>query len=388
MDMYLVKAHSIPSERAMNIPLAKPDITDLERRYVLEVLATPYLSLGPRLEDFEKRLASYAGVKHAVAVNSGTSALHLIVKALGIEDGDEVITTPFSFIASSNCILFERARPVFVDIEPLSLNIDPRLVEKDIGPNTRAILAVDVFGHPAQWDRLTALAKEYNLSLIEDAAEALGSEFRGQKCGSFGNASVFAFYPNKQITTGEGGAVLTCDDTIDELCRSMRNQGRSNGNSNGDGWLQHSRLGFNYRLSEINCALGIAQLERVEEILSARQRVAGLYNERLEGLTSLRVPAIAPGVRMSYFVYVVHLSDDYAREDRDQIIRKLRVRGVNCSDYFTPIHLQPVYRALGYREGDFPVTEAISARTIALPFYNGLREEEIDYVVSHLKELL
>ena len=348
------------------------------------MLSTPDLSLGPRLAEFEKRLANYAGVKHAVAVNSGTSALHLVVRALEIGEGDEVITTPFSFIASANCILFEHARPVFVDIEPLTLNIAPNLVEKAITPRTKAILAVDVFGHPAQWDQLSALAEAYRLRLIDDSAEALGSEYHGRKCGSFGDAAVFAFYPNKQITTGEGGAVLTGNDAVAKLCRSMRSQGRSEG----DGWLQHSRLGYNYRLSDINCALGIAQLERIEEILSSREMVAKLYDERLEGLPQVRAPRIARGVKMSYFVYVIRLSDDYASEDRDKIICKLRTIGIGCSNYFPAIHLQPIYQALGYQEGNFPVTEAVAARTIALPFYNSLREEEIDYVVSRLKELL
>ena len=379
-----LKTTTTKVEKTMNISLARPDITDLERRYVLEVLETPHLSLGPKLAEFEKRLANYAGVKHAVAVNSGTSALHLIVRALDIGDGDEVITTPFSFIASSNCILFERARPVFVDIEPTTLNIDPNLVERAISPYTKAILAVDVFGHPAEWNRLTALADNYHLSLIEDAAEAIGSEYHNQRCGSFGDAAVFAFYPNKQVTTGEGGAVLTNHDTIAELCRSMRNQGRANGN----GWLHHQRLGYNYRLSEINCALGIAQLERIEELLRARGRVARLYNERLEVLKPVRVQYVASGIKMSYFVYVIRLSDDYTLDDRDRILRELRVRGVECSNYFTPIHLQPVYRTFGYHEGDFPVTESVASRTIALPFYNSLREEEIDYVVRQLKDLL
>jgi perosamine synthetase len=260
----------------MNIPLARPDISDLERRYMLEVLATPDLSLGPKLAEFEKRLADYAGVKYAVVVNSGTSALHLVVRALEIAEGDEVITTPFSFIASANCILFERARPVFVDIDPFTLNIDPGLAEKAVTHRTKAILAVDVFGHPAQWDQLSALAEAYHLRLIEDAAEALGSEYNGRRCGSFGDAAVFAFYPNKQITTGEGGAVLTNDDSIAQLCRSMRNQGRSDG----DGWLQHSRLGYNYRLSDINCALGIAQLDRIEEIGGAVAAIETGYIQR------------------------------------------------------------------------------------------------------------
>lgn len=385
---HALKTINTKAKEAINIPLARPDITDLERRYVLEVLATPHLSLGPKLGEFEKRLANYAGVRHAVAVNSGTSGLHLIIRALGIGEGDEVITTPFTFIASANCILFERARPVFADIEPITLNIDPGQVEMAISPFTKAILAVDVFGHPAQWEALTALAESYHLSLIEDAAEAIGAEYHGRRCGSFGDAAIFAFYPNKQITTGEGGVVLTNQDTVAEMCRCLRNQGRADGNSHDNGWLQHSRLGYNYRLSEINCALGIAQLERLKEILGAREKVAQLYNKYLEALPQVNVPYVAPGVKMSYFVYVIRLSDDYTRKDRDRILHELRARGIGCSDYFTPVHLQPVYRELGYGEGDFPVTEAVAARTIALPFYNNLREEEIDHVVGQLKGLL
>jgi len=379
----VLKSQEIAVER-MSIPLAKPDITALERRYVMQVLETTHLSLGPRLAEFEERLAAYAGVKHAVVVNSGTSALHLIIKALRIGEGDEVITTPFSFIASSNCILFERARPVFVDIEPETLNIDTALIAGAITSRTKAILAVDVFGHPARWDDLENLAEAHHLKLIEDSAESLGSEFRGRKCGSFGDAAVFAFYPNKQITTGEGGVVLTNADGIAGLCRSLRNQGRADG----DEWLQHARLGYNYRLSDINCALGLAQLERIDEIIEARANVARLYDERLAGLDCLRVPYVAPGVKMSYFVYVVRLSNDYTQEDRDRILLGLQAKGIGCSDYFTPIHLQPFYRELGYREGDFPVTETAAARTIALPFYNRLGPAEIDFIVKQLKELL
>jgi perosamine synthetase len=379
-----LKTTDIVNERGINIPLARPDITDVDRRFVMEVLETPYLSLGPRLMEFEKRLATYASVKHAVAVNSGTSALHLIVRALGIGEGDEVITTPFSFIASSNCVLFERGRPVFVDIEPDTLTIDPTLVARAISPRTKAILAVDVFGHPARWDELKRLAETHNLKLIEDSAESIGSELHGRQCGSFGDAAVFAFYPNKQITTGEGGVVLTNDDAIDQSCRSMRNQGRVEG----DGWLQHACLGYNYRLSEINCALGLAQLERIDEIIKTRARVAHLYNERLGGLSQVIVPRVDHGVKMSYFVYVIRLSQAYTRKNRDRILHELQARGIGCSDYFTPIHLQPFYQELGYREGDFPVTEMVAARTIALPFYNRLGRAEIDYVTKQLKELL
>ena len=368
----------------MNIPLAKPDITDLERRYVLDVLSTTQLSIGPKIQEFEQRLANYAGVRYAAAVNSGTSALHLIVKALGIGEGDEVITTPFSFVASSNCVLFERAKPVFVDIDPATLNINPCLIQKAVTPRTKAILAVDVFGHPAQWDQLSDLAEAYHLKLIEDSAESLGSEYQGQRCGSFGDAAIFAFYPNKQITTGEGGAVLTNDEDIARMCRALRNQGRSDR----DGWHQPSYLGYNYRLSEMNCALGIAQLERIEEIITARNRVARLYDQRLGEIPDVKVPQISSGVKMSYFVYVIQLSDEYNLEDRNRILCELRLRGIGCSDYFDSIHLLPMYKAIGYQAGDFPITEKVSARTIALPFYNSLGEEEIDYIVNSLKELI
>jgi perosamine synthetase len=379
-----LNAISVKAEQSINIPLSRPDITDLERRYVMDVLETPYLSIGPKVIEFEKDLAGYAGVKHAIAVNSGTSALHLIVRSLGIGEGDEVITTPFSFIASSNCLLFERAKPVFVDIDPDTFNIDPALISKKITSKTKAILAVDVFGRPAQWDQLTELADTNRLNLIEDSAEAIGSEFQGQRCGSFGDAGVFAFYPNKQITTGEGGAVLTNDDTIAQMCRSLRNQGRAEG----DGWLQHSNVGYNYRLSDINCALGIAQLKRIDEIIRARTRVARLYNERLQKISQVKILGNASSIKISYFVYVIRLSDSYTRKDRDHILMELQAKGIGCKDYFTPIHLQPMYRELGYREGDFPVTETVAARTIALPFFNRLGEEEIDYVVEQLRELL
>jgi perosamine synthetase len=368
----------------MEIPLARPEITEKEIEAVVAVLRTPNLSLGPKLEEFERRLADYVGTKYGVAVNSGTSALHLIIKALGISEGEEVITTPFSFIASANCILFERARPVFVDIDPRTLNIDPGRIEAAITPRTKAILAVDVFGHPADWDRLEAIARRHGLLLIEDSAEALGAEYKGRKAGSFGQAGVFGFYPNKQITTGEGGMIVTNNEDLARLCRSLRNQGRGEG----DGWHQHERLGYNYRLSELSCALGLAQLSRLEEILAKRERVAQMYNERLRDLDGVEIPYVSPEVKMSWFVYVVRLSEEYSREDRDRILRELKARGIGCSNYFPPIHLQPFYRELGYREGDFPITESVSARTIALPFYNNLTEREIDYVVQSLEELL
>ena len=319
----------------MQVSLSKPDISERERNAVLKVLWTPHLSIGPKIKEFEERIAQHTGVKYAIVVNSGTSALHLIIRALGIIEGDEVITTPFSFIASANCILFERAKPVFVDVDPETLNIDPECIEEKIGDKTKAILAVDIFGQPAEWDRLQEIAKKYSLKLIEDSAEALGAEYKGVKAGRFGDVGVFAFYPNKQITTGEGGVIITNDEKIAKLCESMRNQGRDEGQS----WLQHERLGYNYRISDINCALGIAQLERLDEILGKREKVAQMYNQRLKGLEGIKIPYVSPCVKMSWFVYVVRLRDSYTQEDRDRILGELKKRGIDCGNYFTPIHL-------------------------------------------------
>lgn len=377
----------------MKIPLSRPDITEKEENAVRKVLKTPHLSLGPKLYEFEEKIAEYVGVKYAVAVNSGTSALHLIIRALGIKEGDEIITTPFSFIASANCILFERATPVFVDIEPDTLNIDPEKIKSIVDSQrstVKAILAVDVFGLPCNWDELETLAKRYDLKLIEDSAEALGSRYLTKngwkKCGSFGNAGVFAFYPNKQITTGEGGTVLTNNQEVADLCRSMANQGREVKNGK---WLEHVRLGYNYRISDINCAIGIAQLERIDEILEKRRKVAETYNRLFKEVKGVKILYEDPGFKRSWFVYVIQLEEKYEREDRNRILKKLKEKGIECSNYFTPIHLQPFYRRkFGYKEGDFPVTESVSARTIALPFYNNLSEEEVEYIVNNLKKLI
>lgn len=368
------------------IPLSRPDITEKERKAVLEVLKTSWLSLGPKLKEFEGEIAKFIRVKHAVAVNSGTSALHLIIRALGIKDGDEVITTPFSFIASSNCILYERAKPVFVDVDPQTLCIDADKIENTITKNTKAILAVDIFGHPADWNRLKKIAKRHKLFLIEDSAEALSSEYKGKKCGSFGDAAILSFYPNKQITTGEGGFVLTNNKKIADFCKSLTNQGRK---IKGGKWLKHIQLGYNYRLDELSCALGIAQLKRIKEILKKRERVAEVYNKKLKDFLEISTPRITPNVKMSWFVYVVRLAKKYSQKDRDIIIKKMAKRGIQCGVYFQSIHLQPFYRKMfGYKSGDFPVCESISQRTIALPFYNNLEEKEIDYVVKTLKKIL
>ncbi len=367
----------------MNIPLSRPDIGELERRYVEEVLLTPTLSLGPKLVAFEAQLAEWAGVKHAVAVNSGTSALHLAVRGLGLGSGDEIIMSPFSFVASANCALFEGACPVFVDIDEDTLNLDPGQVEAAITPRTRAILAVDVFGQPADWDALRSIAARRHLMLIEDSAEAIGAEYKGKRAGGFGDAGIFSFYPNKQMTTGEGGAVLTDDEGLATLCRSMRNQGRGDDG----GWLQHVRLGYNYRISEINCALGLAQIERLPQLLEARARVAQTYNGRLQSVAEVTVPFIAPYVKMSWFVYVVRLSKEFAGSQRDDLVRALRALGIGCGIYFPPIHLSSFYRdTFGFQPGAFPVAESVGSRTIALPFHSQLSEEEVDAVVSTLRE--
>jgi perosamine synthetase len=368
----------------MKIPLSRPDITRLERKAISDVLRTHQLSLGPKLTEFEEKIADYIKIRYAVAVNSGTSALHLIVRSLGIKEGDEVITTPFSFIASANCILFERAKPVFVDIDPRTLNIDVSRIEEKINKKTRAILAVDIFGHPADWDRLKEIAQKYNLKLIEDSCEAFGAEYKGKKTGVFADAACFAFYPNKQMTTGEGGMIVTNSKKIADLCRSMRNQGRDDTE-----WLQHGRLGYNYRISDINCALGIAQMQRINEMFAKRQKVAEMYNERLKEIKEMELPCISPDVKLSWFVYTVRLKKNFGKNKRNEIKARLFKKGIECGSYFPPIHLQPFYRKIfGYSKGDFPITEYVSERTLALPFYNNLTKEEIDYVVRNLKEII
>lgn len=394
-----MKANTLLGKSFNQIPLARPDVTDREISCILEVLRTPYLSLGPKLLEFEERFASYLGARHAVAVNSGTSGLHLAIKSLNIGERDAVITTPFSFIASANCILFERATPIFVDIEESTFNIDPEAIERYLkhhcirrktgkiidrrtGKRVAAILPVHVFGLPCEMDRIMNLAKEYQLRVIEDACEAIGAEFEGKQVGTFGDVGVFAFYPNKQITTGEGGMLVTDDAKIAIMCRSLRNQGRDN---NG-GWLAHNRLGYNYRISDINCALGITQLERIDEILEKRACIASRYNRRLHNW--VYIPNSKSRVKRSWFTYVVCLPKRFTKEMRDEILKELGHLGIGCNNYFPPIHLQPFYTEnFGYKIGDFPITEKISERTIALPFHNNLKDREISYVANSLIDL-
>lgn len=369
----------------MRVHLSRPDITEKEMQAVSEVLRTPNLSLGPKLPEFEAALAKYIGRKHAIAVNSGTSGLFLCISALQIGPGDEVITTPFTFIASSNSVMMVGATPVFVDIDPVSLNVDPAQIESRITEKTKAILPVEVFGNPAGFDKVCQIAQKHNLPVIEDSCEALGSALNGKMVGTFGQMSVFAFYPNKQITTGEGGMILTDDDNLADLCVSLRNQGRSKTGA----WLSHERLGYNFRLSDINCALGIVQLSRIDEIKAKRRQVATWYQEMLSDDKRLIVPTEQDGCEMSWFVFVLRLSDQFNLDQRNAVLQAMRDQGIQVGNYFQPVHLQPfMAEKFGYQEGDFPVTESVCKRTIALPFYNDLSEDEVSIVCETLKGAL
>ena len=354
----------------MRIYLSRPDITEKEIEAVCEVLRSPNLSLGPKLAEFEEAFARYVGRKRAVAVNSGTSGLFLCLLAMGIGPGDEVITTPFTFIASANTIMMAGAKPVFVDIDPVSLNIDPAKIESKITEKTRAIMPVEVFGNPAGFDKICEIADKHNLAVIEDSCEALGSALNGKMAGTFGRMSVFAFYPNKQITTGEGGMILTDDDDLADMCVSLRNQGRDphrhiTKNSklktqNYSPWLSHQRLGYNFRLSDINCALGIVQLSRIDEIKAKRKQVAKWYQEMLAGDDRLIVPAEQAGCDVNWFVFVVRLTEGFTREQRDRILNQMRDQGIQVSNYFPPVHLMPfMVERFGYKPSDFPTTETV-----------------------------
>ncbi|MBN1974108.1 MAG: DegT/DnrJ/EryC1/StrS family aminotransferase [Sedimentisphaerales bacterium] len=368
----------------MQIYLSRPDITEKEIEAVSSVLRSPNLSLGPKLGEFEQIFAKYIGRKRAVAVNSGTSGLFLSLSAMGIKDGDEVITTPFTFIASATSIMMTGAKPVFVDINPISLNIDASKIESAITNKTKAILPVEIFGNPAGFDKICEIADKHNLPVIEDCCEALGSSLNGKMAGTFGKTSVFGFYPNKQITTGEGGMILTDDETIADLCVSLRNQGRDKN----AGWLSHQRLGYNFRLSDINCALGITQLSRIDEIKAKRNQVAKWYQEMLSDEDRLIVPKAAEGCDISWFVFVVRLAES-SRENREMILEKMTNKGIQVSNYFPPVHLIPfMVEQFGYKQGDFPLTEEVCESTIALPFYNNLSKDQIAIVCQNLREVL
>ncbi len=367
----------------MKIPLSSPDISEAEIEAVVAVLRTSRLSLGPVTEQFEAAVADYVSLPHAVAVSSGTAGLHLCIRALDIGEGDEVIVPSFTFIAAANAIRYERATPVFVDIDPVTLNIDPRKIEEAITPRTRGILAVHTFGVPADMTAILEIAHRHGLLVIEDACEAIGAEYQGCRVGSMGSAGVFAFYPNKQITTGEGGVVVTRDERLAQRIRALRNQGRYES----DDWFQHTELGYNYRISDINCALGLAQMRRLEEILQKRAQVASVYHRRLNHCRQLSLPpvALASG-RISWFVYVVRLHSG-ARLERDAIMRGLAAAGIASGRYFAPIHLQPSYAAWRH-SANLAATEAVAQRTLALPFFNHLEEDAINHVCDTLARLL
>jgi perosamine synthetase len=369
----------------MRIPLSSPDITESEIQAVTSVLRTPRLSLGPKLEEFENSVACYTGAAHAIAVNSGTSGLHLCVRALGIGEGDEVIVPSFSFVAVANAVRYERAVPVFVDADAQTLNLDPEQVEAAITPKTRAILVVHTFGCPADLSSIFSVARRHRLLVVEDACEAIGAEYEGRKVGPLGDAGVFAFYPNKQITTGEGGMIVTQNSELAALIRALRNQGRSQPGER----FEHGELGYNYRLSEINCALGIEQMKRLESILKRRDWVAREYHRRLSGNPGLKLPPLhVPGRRISWFVYVVRLGARFTERQRDWVWREMASRGIGCGRYFAPIHLQPIYRNASGNRLNLPNTEWSAARSLALPFFNNLKEMEIDEVCQTLQELM
>ncbi|MBN1942669.1 MAG: DegT/DnrJ/EryC1/StrS family aminotransferase [Phycisphaerae bacterium] len=370
-----------------SIPLSSQDITQAEIDAVVEVLRGDRLALGPHMQAFEAACAQRAGRKYGLAVNSGTSGLHLCVRALGISDGDEVITTPFSFVATTNCILFERARPVFVDIDPETYQMDPAAVEAAVTPKAKALLPVEVFGNTAHFDAYETLAQKHNLAMIEDCCEALGGVLGNRPAGNFGDCGCFAFYPNKQITTGEGGMIVTDRQDIRDMCLSLRNQGRAT-----EAWLSHARMGYNYRMSEVTAALGEVQVSRLDEILAKRRAAAALYDEALAGLVQkglLHLPPMAQRDKASWFVYVIRLADRFTGEDRDAVMAGLREQNIGCNCYFVPIHLQPyIQETLGTKEGDFPITERIAARTIALPFFANLSEQQVTRVVEVLGKLI
>ena len=391
----------------MKINMSSPVLSEGDIKAVLNVLETRYLSLGPNIEAFESELAAYVGSKFGAAVNSGTSGLHLAVIAAGVSDDNLVITTPFSFVSSANCILFERATPIFVDIDPQTYNIDPKQVAQAVDDlasggkaadkwlpkelkgkrikenQLKAILAVDAFGQPADYDPLMETATEHGLSVIEDSCEALGSEYKGRNAGALGDVGVFAFYPNKQITTGEGGMLVTDNEEWASLFFSLRNQGRDIF----DAWLNHTRLGYNYRIDEMSAALGLSQLDRIEELLDRRSTVAGWYSDHLAEIEEIRLPSILPETtKMSWFVYVIQLNSEDAR---NHVMSALGEKGIPSRPYFTPIHLQPFYtQRFGYSRGDFPHTEMAGDCCLALPFSGVMTEEEVLFVCKSIKKIL
>jgi dTDP-4-amino-4,6-dideoxygalactose transaminase len=365
------------------IPLARPELTEREEQLVLAAMRSGRLSIGPLVERFEREFAAWLGVKDAVAVSSGTAALHLGVRRMGWGAGDIVLTSPLSFVASANCVLYEGAQPVFCDIDPVTLNLDPEAVADAVGHRTAGLLPVHIFGYPADLPALETLAAKRKLPILEDACQALGAvDAEGKRVGTRGNNTTFAFYANKQLTTGEGGMLVPATEEGAEVARSERNQGRSEMDV-----LAHEKLGFNYRLSELHAALGVGQLERLDAILDRRAVVAAGYAERLAGIEGLQLPCGDRGSeRRSWFVYVVQLPDGV---DRDAVIDALAKAGIASKPYLPCIHLQPYYRArFGFRGGEFPVAESVADRSLALPFFTKLSNAELDRVCEALSGAL
>jgi dTDP-4-amino-4,6-dideoxygalactose transaminase len=389
--------------------MSAPDITDVEAASVTAVLASGCLSIGPQLEEFERRVARLAGARRGIGVSSGTAGLHLAVIAAGVDAGDLVITTPFSFVASANCILYERAIPVFVDVDPVTGNIDPARVAEAasdlrrggsaarrwLPPSLRddvrlcaglgtlkAILPVHAFGQPADMDPIIEVARTHGVPVIEDACEAIGATYKGLPVGALGDVGVFAFYPNKQLTTGEGGMMVTSRDDWATRFKSLRNQGRDSM----DAWLRHERLGYNYRMSELSAALGVAQMSRFDDLMAGRNRVARWYFDRLSQVSWLELPTVVPNTtRMSWFAYVVRVADGI---DRQSVMDRLEAEGIPTRPYFSPIHLQPFYmERFGYTDGDFPITERLGASGLALPFSAKMSEMQVDRVCEAIASL-
>jgi perosamine synthetase len=366
------------------IPLAKPVIGAAEERAVIEVLRSGQLSLGPRVGEFERAFAARVGSAHASAVSSGTAGLHLALRAVGVEAGDEVVTSPFSFVASANAAVYCGAKPVFADIDPVTLNLDPDAAAAAVGERTRALLPVHIFGYPADMPAFESLAQRHGIAIVEDACEALGAVHRdGVAVGGRGHPAAFGFYANKQLTTGEGGMVTLADGELKKRIDSERNQGRAPDM----GWLDHDRLGYNYRLSDIACALGIAQLRRLDEMLAARARVAGSYREALAAVDGLRLPCEdLDGDVRGWFVFVVQVPRGV---DRDETVRRLAAAGVQSKPYLPAIHLMSFYRErFGHREGEFPVCEDVAARSLALPFFPEMSEAQVERVAAELTAVL
>ncbi len=369
-------------EATREIPLSRPWISEREEELVLEVLRSGRLSLGPWIERFEQLVAERVGAPYAAAVSSGTAGLHLLCRIAGIGSGDEVITSPLSFVASANCFILEGATPVFADIDARTLNMDPAAVAASINERTRAIVAVDMFGYPCELDELRALAERHGLLLIEDSAEALGAEYKGRPLGAHGPSGVFGFYPNKQITTGEGGVVVTHSEDEWRSLVSLRNQGRSY--DEGGGWFNHVRVGLNYRWTDLQAAIGIAQLERLDEILERRAKAASRYGELLAGVEGIELPvADDADHRRSWFVYIVKLAPG---DDRARVLDQLRREGVQTAEYIPCIHLQPYMRErYGFGEGLCPVAEDTAGRTFALPFFTQIEPADQERVVEVLR---